>query len=204
MGYGGLKAAPIKFPKFGETGGGAPVGLGKGAKAPKAPKAPKAKKPRAKKALKVPKTLSYPRITQKNPLRAPTAGETAIGALGARRVAGRIVTAAKAARGVTIAETGAAAAVGYAAMAGALAYALTSYGLSRAAVKKQTRAENAARAADAYRLMRLKLAEDQGRPLTKTQLKQTATLFKNELLKLGLSTSDLSGLNLGKLAPYAR
>lgn len=190
MGYGGdqLRAAPIRFPKAPKPPKGSAILFAE----PKAPKARQPKRPKQRKALKVPRTLSYPKVTEKNPLRAPTPTELVLGAAGGRR----IVRAAAARLG---AQGGAAVTLGsglltQAAIAGAAAYALTSVGLTKLAMKKATKRENAARAADAYRYLRNKLAADQGRPLTKTQLKQTATIFKNELLKLGLSSSDLSGI----------
>lgn len=189
MSYSGeLRSAPIKFPKAPKPPKGAAIIFA----GDKPAKASKPKKPKARKALKVPRTLSYPKVTEKNPLRAPTATELVLGAAGGRRVL-------KAAGARLAASGGEAVTLGsglltQAAIAGVAAYVLASMGLSKLAMKKATKRENAARAADAYRYLRTKLAADQGRPLTKTQLKQTATIFKNELLKLGLSSSDLSGI----------
>jgi len=195
MGYDdSLRGAPIKFPKAAKPSREAVLMF-------KAPKAPTAKKPRAAKkrrALKVPKTISYATITAKNPLRAPTAVEAVLGAGGAQRI-GRSV-AAQVARTGGVAITGAGAAAALA--AGAIAYALTSHGLTAFAMKKATRRENAARLADAYRFARQKMADDQGYPLNKTQLKQFANAFKTALLKLGLSSSDLS--QLGGRSAYER
>lgn len=190
MGYGAgeLRAAPIKFPKAAKLPKGSAILFSE----PKAPKPSKAKRPKAKKALKVPRTLSYPRVTEKNPLRAPTATELVLGAAGGRRVV-KAVGARLAAQGGEVVGLGSGL-LTQAAIAGVAAYVLASMGLTKLAMKKATKRENAARAADAYRYLRTKLASDQGRPLTKTQLKQTATIFKNELLKLGLSSSDLSGI----------
>lgn len=179
-----------------------------------APRQPRARRPRKRRPLKVPKTISYPRLTSKNPIRAPSATEAALGALGARRALAAAKGFAKgvveaggktpltAGRKLLVPRAVAARALGVAGIAGAVAYGLTRAGLAQIAKKRATLAENAHRLADAYRFARVKMAEDQGRPLTKTQLKQFSVAFKNELLKLGLSTSDLSKLNRNFFSDY--
>lgn len=167
---------------------------------PKAAKRPSsARRGRARAAMKPPKTLTYPRITTKNPLRAPTTTETVVGAVGGRGLLRKLAPVARQLGKSAFPRTaaGVAGAIGEVgaiplAAAGLASYYLARFGLSKLALKKATMRENAARAADAYRALRVRLEQDQGRPLTLTQLKRTATLFKNELLKLGLSSSDLS------------
>jgi hypothetical protein len=156
---------------------------------------------RSRKPLKVPRSLSYAKSTSKNPLRTPSAVEALAGGLTARQVlrkataAGRAAAAASKGLSASALLKAAPGRVGgLVGAAGLAAYMLTRFGLSKYAAIKATKRENAARAADAYRALRLKMAEDQGRPLTKSQQKQLSTIFKNELLKLGLSSRDLSGI----------
>jgi len=189
-----LRGAPIKFPKAAKPSKETVMMF-------KAAKPPKVKRAKKRRALKVPKSISYAAITSKNPLRQPTAVEAVLGAGGAQRI-GRAVAAqvARTAGAGAAGITGAGAAAALA--AGAVAYGLTKYGLTAYAMKKATRRENAARLADAYRFARVKMADDQGYPLNKTQLKQLSVAFKNGLLKLGLSSSDLS--QLGGRSAYER
>lgn len=157
------------------------------------------KKPKAKRPLKVGRTLpGYVKITAKNPLRAPTTTETIGGALAGRaflpaikRAAGPILKAAQGIGARAALKEAAGATTGILGTAGLLAYELAKFGLGIRDRKKLDLQEQAFRASQAYRAYREKLAGDQGRPLTQTQLKQTASIFQSELLKLGLSTNDL-------------
>jgi len=87
-----------------------------------------------------------------------------------------------------------AAGLGGIALAGTLAYFITKYVLERPDRARASLQENAARAADAYRAARLKIAADQGRALSPGQQKQLARFFQAELQKLGLTKDDLSAL----------
>lgn len=192
MGYQGQDGLYTVFPT---RGGSSSSSSSRGGRTARTTRPKAAKKAKARRPLKVGRTLpGYVKITSKNPLRAPTATETVLGALGARRIlpaAARAARAATAAGGATLAETGLIPAAGILGTAGTLAYLLVSYGLGARDRKKLDLQEQAFRASQAYRAYREKLAGDQGRPLTKAQLKQTAQLYKSELLKLGLSSNDL-------------
>lgn len=198
MAYQGLTGAPTVFPKAPRLSAGEKKSL-RGSSSPSGGRASAGSSRRKGKALKIPRTLTYPKVTAKNPLRAPSKTEIAIGALGAGRIIRGAKAAASSLRGMTVipeaageASLGLVRAVPLAGIAAALAYELTKFGLNAYAMKKATARENAANAADAYRAARVKIAGDQGRPLTATQQKQLARLFKNRLIELGLSSRDLS------------
>lgn len=99
--------------------------------------------------------------------------------------------------GLQVGARGAAAVLGTAAIVGIGSYYLTSYLLGRKDRERVTLQVNAARAADAYRASRLKIVEDQGRPLTKSQQKSLGRFFQDQLYALGLSKADLSKLTKG-------
>lgn len=167
---------------------------------PKKPASAKKKSARARRPLKVGRSLpGYVKITRKNPLRAPTTTETIGGALIGRKALPALKKGAQAflqtgagkLTGAQLLKAGLGKTGGILGSAGLLAYFLASYGLKLIDRKKLDLQEQAFRAAQAYRAYREKLAGDQGKPLTKTQLKQTADIYRSELLKLGLSTNDL-------------
>lgn len=165
----------------------------------KEPKPKKPRKPRKRRAAVIPKTLTYPKIDpRKNPYE--TSKEEKLVGLGAAYTQrGKLAKAAAIARelgsrGVrTIPKGGV---VGLAALTAAAAWTLTRAVINRNASTKQELQENAFELGQAYRRMRLQLAEKQGRPLTPAQQRAAAAVFKRELLKLGLSSHALK-----KLAP---
>jgi hypothetical protein len=83
---------------------------------------------------------------------------------------------------------------GLAAAVGVLTYYLTSKILAIPAERRAMKSAKAAAAADAFRLAHQDLAAKLGRPLTIPEAKALSTQFRAELAKLGLSTTDLSGL----------
>jgi len=183
-----LKGGPIKFPKaakpaketvlfFKSEMKKADKRRGKGGKGGGGGK--------GKKLSKIPENISYAQLTKANPLRAPTLVETALGAGGARRIG---VALQRSLRGASKAPPTLTAAL----LAGALAYGVTRAGLSKWAMGKATRRENAARLADAYKFARQKIAEDQGQELTPSQREQLARAFQKGLMKMGLSSRDMS------------
>jgi hypothetical protein len=160
--------------------------------------------------LSIPKTLQYPRLTAKNPLRlsreekllgaaAGLANQRALKSAGTKAVqqAAKVIISRGAVAGFSKAAIARAAAtqiLGPAAIAGAAAYWITTALLNRKARTREERAINASRAATAYRNLRADIAAKQRRPLSAAQLRQAATAFQVELSKLGLSTADLRNL----------
>lgn len=84
--------------------------------------------------------------------------------------------------------------IGLAAAVGTLTYLLAAKILALPAERRALKSAKAAAAADAFRVSHVELAKKLGRPLTIPEVKALSTAFRGELAKLGLSTTDLSGL----------
>lgn len=210
MAYNGTNFADLKL-----IGSIKKVPKRKALKAPKAPKIAAPRKAKLRKPLKITAgQLKYVKVTEKNPLK--VSRDTKVGAAalavagrkGLQRVAGQVISKVGGVpvRALLGAGTKAeiAGTMGVIAMAGVLSYYITKYVLEAPDRKRATLQANAARAADAYRLARQKIASDQGRPLTATQQKQLGNLFKQKLQELGLSTNDLSKLTGKGYVPYTQ
>lgn len=161
-------------------------------------KKPKAKKPKKKRLATVPKSITYPRISERNPIkvsREEKIGGAAV-AYGARAKIGAAAKKAAAALGSmnvkTLPKGGV---IGAAALAGLAAYAVTTALIKRGARTKEELRENAFQLSQAYRRLRQEIEYKQGRKMTPAQQRAAAAAFQKELLKLGLSSHDLSKLN---------
>jgi len=84
-------------------------------------------------------------------------------------------------------------AIGLAIAAGLAAYGLTTYAINKIKDRKEGRQQLAFQASQAYRYARTELAEKKGRALTRPEQLQLANDFKQELKKLGLTTTNISG-----------
>lgn len=175
-------------------------------KALQGPKEPKAKKSRSgsgrkpKAPVRITSLGKYPKITSKNPLRAPTATETILGAAVGPKVLQRVSAEVLKRGAVTLAGADAGAAFAPAVLAAAVSYYLTKKLFEFHAITKATLRENAFRAAEAYKALRRAWEEKYGRVpkggttprLTDAQYRKLAKVFQDELLSYGLSTNDLT------------
>jgi hypothetical protein len=159
--------------------------------------AKKAKTRRLPRLRRIPSTLPYPKIDpRKNPYQ--TSKEEKIvglgGAYAARAKLAKAAAIAKELGSRSVRSIPKGGVVGLAALAAAAAWTMTRAVINRQASTKQELQENAYELSQAYRRMRLRLAEEQRRPLTPAQQRAAAAVFQRELLKLGLSSHALEKL----------
>lgn len=159
---------------------------------------PKAKKPKAKRQATVPKSIIYPKITPRNPIKISNAeklGAAAV-AYGSRaKVSAAAKAAARALGSANLKTLPKGGVLGAAAIAGAVAYALTTAVIKRNARTTEELRANAFELSQAYRRLRADLEYKQGRKLTPAQQRAAGAAFQKGLLDLGLSARDLSKLN---------
>ena len=161
-------------------------------------KAPKAKKAKKRRLATIPKSITYPKISERNPIKI-SREEKIGGGLAAYSARAKLGAAAKKAAaalgGQNIRTLPKGGVIGAAALAGLAAYAVTTALIKRNARTTEELRENAFQLSQAYRRLRQEIEYKQGRKMTPAQQRAAAAAFQKELLKLGLSSHDLSKLN---------